>query len=176
MPGPQAIVEAYRDPAAAMVALLREPASGRPSLAVVPLTPWAGQDPTVLAAALLNATSDLPVILAAPHIPEAWREWVAQHPASPRLMVMSLPLDLNALRLLGAAVARSRQSGSPAISLLAAPADSACLATLTNELRHSEERFAAAFRATPCPQAILKARPSRPSVRVSPVTACFDMV
>ena len=155
MPGPQAIVEAYQDPAAAIAALLREPASGRPSLAVVPLTPWAGQDPSFLAAALLNAASDLPVILAAPHIPEAWREWVAQHPASPRLMVMSLPLDLNALRLLGAAVARSRHSGGPAISLLAAPADSACLATRTNELRHSEERFAAAFRANPYPQAIL---------------------
>jgi hypothetical protein len=60
MPGPQAIVEAYQDPAAAMAALLREPASGRPSLAVVPLTPSAGQDPTVLAAALLNATSESP--------------------------------------------------------------------------------------------------------------------
>ena len=155
MPGPLAIVEAYQDPAAALSALHREPPAGRPSLAVVPLTAWAGQEPTVLAAALLEAAADLPVILAAPHIPDAWREWVAQHPASPRLMVMSLPLDLNALRLLGAAVARSRHGHLPATSLLSGPADTASLEIRTNELRHSEERFAAAFRAAPHPQAIL---------------------
>ena len=68
---------------------------------------------------------------------------------------MSLPLDLNALRLLGASVATEPSRPGPRHHPAASPADSACLATRTNELRHSEERFAAAFRAAPYPQAIL---------------------
>lgn len=163
--GPLAGVEAWQDMAGTLVACSRLPLTSRPAVAVVPLAVWNGQDPGAICTALLNAAPDLPVVLVAPELPEAWRQWVARHPTAPRLMAMELPLDLNALRFLGAAVARGRRTvdeamaasapvGIPAVAPPSLP-ESAALESLTNDLRHSEERFAAGFRASPFPQAML---------------------
>ena len=153
--GPLAVVEAHADLAGALAALRRPLAMDRPALAVVPLAAWGDGEPAAVCAALLEAAADLPVVLTAPEIPAAWRQWAARHPAAPRLMTMSLPLDLDVLRLLGATTAQARHPSGPAPSLLTGAADPATLETLTSELRHSGERFAAAFRAAPYPQAIL---------------------
>ena len=157
MPGPLAVVEAHVDLASALEALRREDSADRPALALVPLAPWSGQEPTFIATALLAAAPDLPVLLVAPELPDTWRQWIASHPSAPRLGVVTFPLDLNALRMLGSSVASSRRANSPlpaAFRVASGPA-SAALEARTNELRHSEERFAAAFRAAPWPQAIL---------------------
>ena len=161
-PGPLAVVEAYQDLNLAIEAARRPPLEA-PALALVPLTAWAGQEPTAIAAALLEASTDLAVFLVAPELPDAWRQWIAQHPAAPRLGALTLPLDLNALRLLGSTIAANRLTlAGPAIAastVLPRPAptasDAGALEARTSELRHSEERFAAAFRAAPWPQAIL---------------------
>ena len=154
-PGPLAIVEGYQDLTEALGAARRDLRDDRPALALVPLTSWSGQEPTAIADALLQAAPDLPVILVAPELPYAWRLWVDQHPAAPRLGVMTLPLDLNALRLLGATVAQNRLAPATAPRPHPPGPESATLDACTNELRHSEERFTAAFRAAPWPQAIL---------------------
>ncbi|MDB6072060.1 MAG: multi-sensor hybrid histidine kinase [Verrucomicrobiales bacterium] len=156
MPGPLAKLEMCQDLHLAVAAAAREPLADRPALAVVPLAVWQNQDPSVICGALLAAAPDMPVILAAPVLPDAWREWVAAHPAAPRLVAMALPLDLTALRMLGTMVAQSRrveEESRPGLLPLAEASGS--LEARTNELRHSEERFAAAFRAAPYPQAIL---------------------
>jgi len=153
--GPMALVESFPDLEDALQAVRRPDAMERPALAVVPLAHWGAQDPGAIAGLLMEAAADLPVILVAPEIPDAWRQWVAMHPAAPRLVAMSLPWDLSALRLLGSTVARSRVAAAAPVTLLPHPADAPTLDGLTNELRHSEERFAAALRAAPYPQAIL---------------------
>ena len=163
LPGPLAIVEAYQDLQEALEAVRRGPPAARPALALVPLTAWAGHEPTAIAASLLEAAPDLPVLLVAPELPDAWRQWIAQHPAAPRLGAMTLPLDLGVLRLLGSTTAQGRIAAESALSpspasVLQTPTmgqESAALEARTNELRHSEERFAAAFRAAPWPQAMV---------------------
>ncbi len=153
--GPMAILECHAGLDGALAALRREDPPERAALAMVPMVDWEGRDPAAVCGALLEAAPDLPVILTGPEVPEAWRQWVNDHPAAPRLLVMPLPLNLNALRMLGGAVARTRRSSPESPRLLAAADTPKSVEALSNDLRHSEERFAAAFRAAPYPQAIL---------------------
>jgi PAS domain S-box-containing protein len=163
LPGIVVTLEGHHDLAGALAAVRGISGEERPALAVVPLTNFGTIDPAAVCGKLLEAASDLPVVLVSPEMPDAWRQWVAVHPAAPRLMAMGLPLDFNALRLLGAMVAESRtaeaRASAPAPAsgptLLPKVEMNATLEARTNELRHSEERFAAAFRAAPYPQAIL---------------------
>ena len=53
-PGPLAIVEAYQDLPQALEAARRDLRDDRPALALVPLTAWAGQEPTAIADSLLE--------------------------------------------------------------------------------------------------------------------------
>jgi two-component system, cell cycle sensor histidine kinase and response regulator CckA len=157
LPGPRAMVETHADLMEALATTRRESTADRPTLAIVPLIAWGGQDPAAICTALLEAQPDLTVIMAGPDLPAAWRQWVALHPAAPRLLAMSLPLELNAIRLLGASIMLGRRNAvhEAGPGILPVPEATATLETRTNELRHSEERFAAAFRAAPYPQAIL---------------------
>lgn len=177
----------------AVVAAVNRAGPDKPALAVVPLAAWGGREPGEISTLLLDADPALPVVLLAPQIPDAWRQWAAAHPKAPRLVAMNLPADLHLLGLLatmgrnariqaGAAgtAGKPPQAGSVLNPALTAPVpletgsrhsnaqepqDSAgppaaaalegLLRTRTTELRHSEERFAAAFRAAPYPQAIL---------------------
>ena len=148
--GPLAIVESHADLDGALESLRRTCPADRPALAVVPLATWAGMDPGTICKALLEAGPDLAIVLTGPEIPGTWQTWIGGHPAAPRLLAMPLPLNLDTLRLLGATVVQGRLAAAPAGPVFPASGDEASL-----ELRHSEERFAAAFRAAPYPQAIL---------------------